>query len=421
MMIKKADSQLIKQYNEIRLLNLIRDNGPISRIELAKLSRISKVAVSEIVNRLDEAGFITEVGKGEASVRGGKRPRLLKLNPENKFVVGIDIRRSDTIVAIANLDAEIREIRQYPHKVNASANSVLALIFRDIDQMMLMQSLNAGDMLGIGVGLPGFIDYENGRVRFADTLRGWDNFPIAAEIEQRYNVPVIIENDVKTRAFGESVLGAGRQIANLIYIWIGAGIGAGIIVNRQLYRGNMGRAGEIGYLKIQNMLNFNSEKYTYLYKNQQFLGELLSESAFVGACKRALAINGNSPNGKSEQEIEDLTLADIEQYLTNNRPEIATVIDEYAHAMAGVCLQMIKTIDPKLIILGGKIIEKIPELITRINGILDVENHEIPFDFDGVLPDVLRREAGIKGAVVMALQSVFGLPVSPVRGHESHV
>jgi DNA-binding Lrp family transcriptional regulator len=102
-MPKKVNAQLIKKLNEVRILNLVRYEGPISRIELAKKTGISKVAVSEIIRRLDDAGFILEIGKGTSTKRGGKRPTMIKINPENGYVFGIEIHLKKANIALANL------------------------------------------------------------------------------------------------------------------------------------------------------------------------------------------------------------------------------------------------------------------------------------------------------------------------------
>ena len=106
-MKEKADSKLIKTLNERRLLNLIREQGPTTRNELARTTRMSKVAVSDIINRLNEAGYIQESGKGKSTKKGGKRPILLQLNPDNGYVIGIEIERRHASVALANLNSDI--------------------------------------------------------------------------------------------------------------------------------------------------------------------------------------------------------------------------------------------------------------------------------------------------------------------------
>ncbi|MBC8180776.1 winged helix-turn-helix transcriptional regulator [candidate division KSB1 bacterium] len=132
-MPEKANSQLIRTINERRLLNLIRQEGPISRNELAKRAKISKVAVSGIINRLDKDGFILVTGKGESTSKGGKRPMLLKLNPDNGYVIGIQIMRGQITIALANVESTIKGIEHHSYEINASIDEVISNIFTKID------------------------------------------------------------------------------------------------------------------------------------------------------------------------------------------------------------------------------------------------------------------------------------------------
>lgn len=158
-MKEKADSQLIKTINEIRLLNLIREEGPISRNELSKRTKISKVTVSDIINRLDNNGFILEIGKGKSTNKGGKRPTLLKLNPENGYVVGIQIKRGNVTIALANLESKIQGIEQLSYKIDASISEVISNVFDKIDSLMENNSVKQEKLISIGIGIPGCIDY----------------------------------------------------------------------------------------------------------------------------------------------------------------------------------------------------------------------------------------------------------------------
>ena len=131
-MPERADSQLIKTINERRILNLIREEGPISRNELAKRTKISKVAVSTIISRLDDDGYILEIGKGQSTSKGGKRPTLLKLNPDNGYVIGIQIKRGTSTIALANIESEIKDIEHVNHHIDDPINQVLSNIFNKI-------------------------------------------------------------------------------------------------------------------------------------------------------------------------------------------------------------------------------------------------------------------------------------------------
>jgi DNA-binding Lrp family transcriptional regulator len=130
------ERRLRKTQNEIRLLNLIREEGPISRSAIADRIRISKVTAWEIIGRLMESGFIVETGKGESTFRGGKRPRLLQINPDNGYVVGVEIRREYSKIALANIRSEIKNIEEISHQAGAPIATVLPGLFQKIDRLL---------------------------------------------------------------------------------------------------------------------------------------------------------------------------------------------------------------------------------------------------------------------------------------------
>jgi predicted NBD/HSP70 family sugar kinase len=399
---KKVNSQFMKELNELRILNLIRNEGPISRIEIAKRTKISKVSVSEIVARLDAAGYILETGKGESTIRGGKRPTLLKLNPENGYVIGVEIRRVKTVIAIADLESEIVDSVRIDYDAGVPINQVLPLIFQEINGLFKKHAIPLTKLVNIGIALPGFINYQEGNLIFADTLRGWDNRPLVSEFRRKYKIPIIIENDVNAMALGEYLLGAGQGYRNQVCIWIGEGIGAGIIVNDELIRGDYGSAGEIGYIEIGHHVA-HREFFRELYTSQKYFGDILGEEHLLESLRTQLRSKLQlSLDQTGRLEIQDLLAGKYQQY-----DWFRAVLDEYALLLSILCTDLVKTINPSLMILNGKIFECSEYLFERIRQ--DVKQHmvNIPFEPAKMVTGQLQQQACIKGIVVMALQVIF--------------
>lgn len=285
----RADTTLIKRLNEIRLLNLLREESSISRNELARRARISKVAASDIVNRLDQAGFILTVGKGETTRRGGKPPILLELNPSSGYVVGVEIKRRRARVTLGNVESTVLTSEEVEYTVGTPMEQVLGAIFAAIDGMFTTHPVPAERFISIGVAIPGIVDYQKGELSYVDTLHDWAHKPLATHFAPRYRVPVQLENDVKVVTLGESLLGAGRGVSNMVCLWIGEGVGSGIILDGQLVRGGAGNAGEIGYLEVGYTLA-DIGRMQHLYRGQRFLGDLLSECNLQVALARALGL-----------------------------------------------------------------------------------------------------------------------------------
>jgi len=411
-MYEKANSKLIKTLNEIRLLNLIREVGPISRNELARRSQISKVAVSDIINRLNEAGFILEIGKGKSTSKGGKRPTLLKLNPDNGYVIGIEIKRRTTIIALANLESEIKSTARLKYPIGASIDMVVPEIFRKIESLFKKHHYDLDKLISIGIGIPGFVEYSKGELSFADTLQGWANLPLASRFLEHFNVPIIIENDVNTITLGESLIGAGRGKSNLVCIWLGEGIGAGIIVDQRLVRGETGTAGEIGYLELGYYLQ-NNASIRHLYSEQRYFGEILSE---VNLLEALTCLKLTSKSNGSELAVLEALLAEGD----HGNQSVQKVLDEYAYLLAIICTNFIKTINPSLIILCGRVIDHSNYLVNKVRELVKHNMRHIPFQSSSITVSELKKEAGVKGAIALALQTIFEPPVTRRKNVTNH-
>lgn len=408
----KADSKLIKKLNEVRLLNLIRTEGPISRNVLAKRSKISKVAVSEIIGRLQESGYILEIGKGKSTSKGGKRPTMLKLNPQNGYVIGIEIKRRFARIALANMVSEIIDSGQVCYDVGTSVDEGLARIFKQIDGLLERHRIERCKLISIAIGIPGFIDYSKGELLFADTLRGWANQPLAIRFKERYGVPTILENDVNIIALGEALSGAGIGTSNLVCIWIGEGIGSGIMVDEHLVRGETGNAGEIGYLELGYYVN-NVNRLKNLYSSQRYFGELLSELNLFEALKMKLQWHPTQSAEHAEQKSLEAMLAEGDQ----GNLRVQEILDEYAFPLAIIGMNYIKTINPSLIILSGRVIENSNYLLEKVRQLVKQSMMNMPFQPSTIIVSKLGDQAGIKGAIALALQTIFEPPVTENKSH----
>lgn len=396
-MIKKADTQLIKRLNETRILNLIREQSPISRIDIARQTQMSKVAVSEIINRLIVSGFVEDIGKGVSTERGGKRPSMLKLNANQHFVIGIELKQREALLAVANMEAEILNNRRFTFDVGTSAEVVLSKMFRLINSMLNSAKINHEQLMAIGIGLPGLVDYKNGCLRFADTLKGWDRFNLRERFKEKFNIPVILENDVNTVALGESILGAGSDYKDLVCIWVGEGVGAGLIVGNQLVQGFGGSAGEIGYLEI-NRHCVTDREFKYLYHGQKYFGDVLSD-AFLHKILLEKIVQETAV--KADMSLSQILKTVVYQSI------IKDVLDEYAYFLGTLCLVMIKVVNPSLLVLSGTVVENSEYLFDRVRSFVNDNTREIPFGISSIAVGKLKDEAGLRGSIAMALQIVF--------------
>jgi glucokinase-like ROK family protein len=238
----KATHQQTKTYNQQLVLKAIFDHGQISRAEVARLTDLTRVTVSEIVADLLRKGLVAEVGRGPSA--GGKSPILLSLVEDAYHLVGVDLANDEFRGAVVNLRGEIVHSLSLP--LLRQGEAALAQVYALLDALV---AHTEQPLLGIGIGTPGLLDTSLGIVRQAVNL-GWKDLPLGALLQARYNLPVYLANDSQVTALAEQTFGAGKNELNLVVVKVGRGIGAGIVLNGRLHQGDGFGAGEIGHIAI---------------------------------------------------------------------------------------------------------------------------------------------------------------------------
>jgi glucokinase-like ROK family protein len=243
-------AQNVKNINKHTVLDLIRffPDG-ISRVELARRMRLTRAAVSTIVNDLIASGIIREAGG--IHVRSGRPAVELEVDPTRGYVAGIDFGASHLSILIADFRAHILEETEIAIDIQDGPKLCIYQADQLLHDLLVKAGLDLKDLQAIGVGVPGPIVLEAGMVLMPPIMPGWDRFPIRDTLEKMWDCPISVSNDSELGALGEWAAGAGRGIQNLAYIKIGTGIGAGFLLDGQIYRGVSGSAGEIGHLTIQ--------------------------------------------------------------------------------------------------------------------------------------------------------------------------
>lgn len=240
----KATHQQTRTYNQQLVLRTIFDHGKISRADVARQTKLTRVTVSEIVSELIDTGLVAEVGLGTSA--GGKTPILLSVVSDAYHMIGVDLANDEIRGAVVNLRGEIRHAKSVPLE---SADSEVSLN-QVYDLLDVLITQTDRPLLGIGIGTPGLLDTTNGIVRHAVNL-GWVDLPLSSLLQDRYAVPVYVANDSQVSALAEHMFGAGRRESSLVVVRVGRGIGAGIILDRQLFQGEGFGAGEIGHIGLR--------------------------------------------------------------------------------------------------------------------------------------------------------------------------
>ncbi|WP_379162862.1 ROK family protein [Paenibacillus sp. sgz5001063] len=241
-----GDQALVKKINKSIILHTIRMQSPVSRARVSEMTGLNKATVSNLVAELCGQELVTEAGPGESS--GGRKPLMLHFNSMAGSVIGIELQVKQLKAVLCDLGGSILEELDCPLEVH-DLPYVLDKMKSMITKLIAAAPPSPYGLVGIGVGVPGMVD-EHGMVLFAPNL-GWEMVDLRGILEQSFEVPVTIDNEANAGAQGELNFGAARNVRHLLYISAGSGIGSGIIIGGELYKGARGYAGETGHMTIE--------------------------------------------------------------------------------------------------------------------------------------------------------------------------
>jgi predicted NBD/HSP70 family sugar kinase len=241
-----------RERNLARILDVLRLEGPLARTDIVRNAGLSRATVSSLLTELLDRRLVREEVDSRRLVAGGRPPALVDLEPSAAAAVGVDIGRTHVRVIVADLGLHVLAEDVQRVDVPVHPQETLELVVAFTERLLRESAVDAAELLGVGVGLPGPVDRASGRLGSATILPGWVGFAPRAELEKRLGAPVLVENDANLGALAEGLLGAGRGSRVLAYVKVAAGVGAGLLVDGRLFRGASGTAGEIGHTTLAN-------------------------------------------------------------------------------------------------------------------------------------------------------------------------
>lgn len=392
--------------HQARLLRLLRDGGPRSRAELGEAVDLSKSKVAIELDRLAELGFVETAGLAES--RGGRRSHVVALSSNLRFM-GIDIGATSIDVAIT--DGELRLLAHVsaPADVRDGPNAVLDQVLELVGKARSDGA--APDVHGVGVGVPGPVSQLEGAPVVPPIMPGWNHFPVRDVLGAALGAPVLVDNDVNIMALGEVHAGTARSVSDLLFVKVGTGIGCGIVVGGEIYRGVNGSAGDIGHIRVTD------DGPTCACGNVGCL-----EAWFGGA---ALARDGEAAarTGRAERLAEllrtraaageRLTAADVGVAAQAGDPVAVALIRDGGHRLGQVLASLVSFFNPGLVVIGGGVAGLGHPLLAEIRSV--VYRRSLPLA-TGNLPIVLSElgdTAGVIGAARLVSDSVLSTAENP--------
>ena len=388
---------------QARILALLRDEGPLSRVQLADRIGVSRTTIAAEVGRLGELGLAQEVGPAES--RGGRRSTLVDLAADIRFVgisigaTGLSVGVTDGRLAVLTTRSRPCDIRQGPEVVLATAIEVVREVLAEAGVERLM---------GAGIGVPGPVDFNRGVSVSPPIMPGWDGYPVRDAVSRELGCPVLLDNDVNVMALGEQHSGVARTARDFLFVKIGTGIGCGIVVDGELYRGVDGCAGDIGHIRVEDF------GPTCACGNTGCL-EAFAGGAALARDATAAARSGRSPVLAALLEQNGvLTAADVGTAVSQGDAQAVQLIRDSGQRIGQVLASLVSFFNPGLIVIGGRVTGLGHALLAEIRGV--TYRRSLPLA-TGNLPIVLSElgeEAGVIGAAWLISGSVYA-PVSGSR------
>ena len=387
-MAKTGNKQMMREVNRSLILNYLRLHGQSSRSKLTKETGLSAGAVSEITSELIENNYIFEKSSGESS--GGRKPINLALNPDFGFVIGIKFMENQVIMAITNMLADVLSTKTSSYQTNTPENVILQLSIL-IQEFINEENRDIKNLVGIGIGMAGIIDVENGVLKYSPIIH-WENVPFASLLSNQLNVPVFIDNDVNTFALTELWFGKGMDTDHFLTVTVGRGIGMGIVTNQKIYRGK-GGAGEMGHVVVVPNGNLCE------CGNHGCLEAYISEPALLKEAQEKGVLSANDDVEK------------ISELAKQGNQDAFQILFHAGELLGWVLSGLTNVFDTEFIIVGG---EGLRSGEFFIDGMKDAFDKNVMPSLRGrtkLIIDSLGDSAWARGAAGLVLQEVFLSPL----------
>jgi glucokinase-like ROK family protein len=384
----------VKSFNKHAALDLIRFSGAgMSRTELAEHMGLTRAAVSLIVNDLLESGVVLEAES--RSVPSGRPPIVLEINPDRGLVGAIDMGATHMSIAVADFAARILQEVEFPMDIKIGPEACLAQANQNLLSLLESQGLTLSNLSGVGVGVPGPVIKEAGMVVMPPIMPGWDRYPIRSALEGMWGCPVTLNNDAELGALGEWAYGAGRGEKNIAYIKVGSGIGAGLILNQQIYEGTTGAAGEIGHLTIEEngpLCNCGNRGCLEAFAGGHAIAK--QGQALVQSGKRTLL---------SELPLEKITAYEVAEAARRGDLHAQEILRR-AGIFIGIAIAgLINLFNPGIVIIGGGVAQVGDILTNPIRQAVHERAMRASEQGVHIVTGMLGRRALLIGAIVQAI------------------
>jgi glucokinase-like ROK family protein len=385
------------------IIDLVRKYGEFSKSDLAKLTNYSRTKITSCINALIDKNII--VASNDTEYTGGRRSKKFGLNGKFGLIAGVDIGATSIDLGIADFSGKLLLRYSEPASVKDGPIRILGRVCSLLEKMLQESNLSLEKLYGIGIGVPGPVDFSLGTLVSPPIMPGWDHYPISETVNQWFpTVNVVVDNDVNVMALGEIYQGAGKGVDNLIFVKIGTGIGAGIVCGGEIYRGTNGCAGDIGHICVDKngpLCHCGNKGCLEAIAGGPAIAERALHAAQTG--RSPVLLNYYKKNGDA------LRAVDVGNASREGDTLAVEVIRESGQYIGDVLAGLVNFYNPGKIVIGGGVSNLGNLLLSSIRQ--TVLSRSLPWATRDLLIvfSEIGPEVGVIGAVNLAMDNIFTL------------
>jgi predicted NBD/HSP70 family sugar kinase len=395
---RRADQTTVRRANLGVVLRDILSAGACSRADVAARTGLTRGTVSSLVGELVELGFVRETGE-TAAPKGVGRPGVTLELADVMVGVGLEVNVDYVAVSVEDFTGAVRyERRSYRDNRGSAPGPVLDRLGRAARDALDAVSAEGLRPMGISVAVPGLVEEASGTVVFAPNL-GWHGIPVAAELEQRLGLPVLVENESNLAALAEHWTGAAVDIDDFVCVFGEVGVGGGVVLGGRLFRGSHGFGGEFGHVSV------DPEGRTCACGSRGCVETLVGQEAI--AADAGIALSGRT-RGLTDELV---------RRAQEGSEDVVRVLKEAAHWLGVALASTFNVLDLRAVVLGGCFGPLSPWLVDDVRRTLEERSLAARSGSFAVLPSAFGDGAAVRGAAALTLHRVLEAPWSAERAH----
>ncbi|WP_226531622.1 ROK family transcriptional regulator [Microbacterium paraoxydans] len=367
------------------IFQLLLDGQARTKADLVHLTGLARSTVSTRVDALLSAGLL--VPAGEAASTGGRPPSRVAFNPRAGLVLAVDLGASHATVALADLGGRILASTTHPLDIASGPEPVLDRMLAEARTLLGGVEAPAEALVGVGIGVPGPVEHSTGRPYNPPIMPGWDRFDIPGYVQQSFDVPVLVDNDVNVLALGEQIT-SFPDTTDLIFVKVATGIGAGIIAGGRLQRGAQGSAGDMGHVRVPH-----SSESTHAADEERDLEDLASGSA-IAASLRA-------------QGIDAETSRDVTELVRSGNTAAIEALRQAGRDVGEVLATVVNLLNPSIVVLGGSIARAGEHLLAGVREVVYRRSIPLATQHLAIVQSPTGERAAVLGAAIMVAREVL--------------